>query len=418
MALRNLRTFYLLLLAHLLFSYTNGTNTNETTALESLNSMEERPGDMVSFCDCNLRLIPKVKIINEVLWVLAGIVEEAQNNAAFTIATRPPSARSPIPSEVVFGGSVFLDDMSSILTSIEQIQNNIRRIGTMQSDPELQQRSLPADEELSCPLRPAIETYENLHSRITEAVHFMENVKQDAILAAESLLKIRQTVVIINNKLKKFDFLQKQLESMPCLKSEEAIPEKPVDGRSFGETKAEDCICIEQLLPEVRNLTDILEWQLLILKETQGYAVSTITNRRPASGNILGRTAEAANFLGVAPEAENIVTDDYSAQGKYGHSFLGVNFYSSFHKVPAIPSEFISRSAVSAPKECPMGKMIESRQKLMSKLSKAIHYREAVKEDPAIARHLLTVVTDAINKLEKKLDNYKKYIEELETSDC
>ncbi|XP_066975711.1 uncharacterized protein [Macrobrachium rosenbergii] len=391
-------------------TYVKGLNNTVFSGFSALRELQLQK-NIEPLCNCSAKLIPKVKEVHDVLWVLSGIAERAQTKAAINVeiknknASRVDDVRQTGRSSDPFGKAYFLDRMHQIMPSIEQIHGNINRLGIQRrhnttEGPELGRSSESVMDSIlveDCPYHSTNDLHKNLTDEVTEAAHFMADVENDGSLAKATLLSIRKMVVEMNNRTDKFEGLLKKLRSLPCPKP--IVPESDKKTvRSFGEEQL-DCPCVEQLLPQARNLTDLLRWVLHVLKETQAYALLTIA-QSPS-----GRTAAESD------ESEQLE--------KFNRTFLGVDFYASLREEPETPTALLSRSALQTSEGyCPLIELLEYREKLEVKMTDALHHREDVKGDAIIAKHILNMVNDSVDELSFKLEEYKDFTKALVNRNC
>ncbi|XP_068201382.1 uncharacterized protein [Palaemon carinicauda] len=391
-----------------LCTYANCLDSEGFTALREL----QQQRIIEPLCNCSGRLIPKVKGVYDVLWVLSTIVEQAQTKAAVNVEQShkntmkddlPETGRSRMP----FGQAFFLDKMHQMMPSIEQVQNTITRLrqnlpGDISFDSEAERRSAESFMQSmaeDCPYHSTSDLYRNLTEEVTDAAHFMADVEMDSGLAEDNLLGIRMMVVEMNNRTENFGRLLKNLESLPCPKpAVEETEDKKTEVRSFGEEQL-DCSCVETLIPQAQDLTDLLSWVLHVLKETQAHALLTIS--QSPSGR-------------AAPGSE-----EYNRQESFNRTFLGVDFYASFFEEPDTPTNLLSRSALSGYGEgCPLSELLEYKEKLEVKMTDALHYKEDVKGDAVIAKHILNMVNDSVDELSAKLKEYEDFTKALKNRNC
>ncbi|XP_064117281.1 uncharacterized protein LOC135222865 [Macrobrachium nipponense] len=388
-------------------THVKGLNNTVLTGLHALKMLQLQK-NIEPLCNCSAKLIPKVKEVHDVLWVLSGLAERAQTKAAVNVemhhknSSKVEDIKHTGRSSDAFGEVNFLDRMHRMIPSIEQIHVNISRLGIQGHNategPESGRSSESVMSEIlveDCPYHSTNELHKNLTNEVTEAAHFMANVENDESLAEATLLGIRKMVVEMNNRTDKFENLLERLKSLPC--------PKPVLGskttvRSFGEEQL-DCSCVEQLLPLAQNLKDLLSWVIQVLKETQAHALLTIF-QSPS-----GRTA-----------SEN---DESERLEKFNRTFLGVDFYASFRVEPETPTALLSRSALQVSEGyCPLLELLEYKEKLEGKMTDALHHREDVKGDSIIAKHILNMVNDSVDELSYKQREYEDFTEALENRNC
>ncbi|KAK7073945.1 hypothetical protein SK128_020611 [Halocaridina rubra] len=424
----------LLLLSHVFYTCSQSTNTSD-----AVGSSDLQEANISSVCECNKILIPEFKNTSDLMGFLLVIIEEAQSNAALTVVrtqearsasetfpepaltdhtgeptkTFPEAGSADRPGDPLganleiprLGGPLFLQNISSLLSSIEELQVNLKYAEFSTITWNLQRSGEPKNEE-PCPLEYVMQTYRNIYALMTDAVHYRENVKVNVKLASETLLEVRKTVVSMKQKITGFGSLLHRLESVPC--------PKPIVDISHGrsalsalrtDAEAVNCQCLEKVLLEARNLTDLMEWVLHIMKETQAKAAW-------AAG--LVRT----EHHGRAADAASSASDRYSVQGEFSHGFTRKTSYSSSHKNPVEPFLSVKSGFQSSELECPLSDLQEKRKNLISKLTDSLLYREYIKDDPDFAKHLFELLSVNISDTELLLQEYKEFIREMEVSDC